>query len=65
MNDEIIKAANYAIKQFGTLHDIVVALIQLIVMIELTFSVGYIHNQIYPPFVLKVFYFLLSRFLRL
>lgn len=50
MNDEIIKSGNYAMKQFGTLHDTIVAIIQLLVMVELTFSFGYIHNQLYPPF---------------
>ena len=50
MKTEIIKAGKYTIKQFGSTHDIVLATIQLFVMIELTFSLGYIHNQLYPPF---------------
>ena len=50
MNDKIIKSGNYVLKQFGTLHDLAVALIQLLVTIELIFSLGYMHNQMYPPF---------------
>ena len=50
MNTQVIKSGKHAVKQFGTLHDTVVSLIQLLVTIELVFSLGHIHNQMYPPF---------------
>ena len=46
----MIKSGNYVQKQFGTLHDTILALMTLLVAVELTFSLGYMHNQLYPPF---------------
>lgn len=50
MNANIIQAGNDTLRQLGTQHDIIVTIIQLMVTVELIFSLGYIHNQLYPPF---------------